>query len=284
MGLFTNDKRPCVICGGGTPRLFYTEVEGNALCSTCADRISMESELRQNLTMEDLYKYLAWRDENDALKAAFTVTKEYKFGWLAGALEIDEEHGLWRLTSECGGIIFQFENIAAFYISEDNVLICTGSKDKYERYDSGVREQVLSLQGQVQLARALAMRDDRDDNNRELRLEKPFENFILTLELKDHPYWHKAEVKLSAPSFGGDNDIQYYMRTYNETVAKLDEIADVLTHYCFPAVTEGTAGTVQQAAAPVDVATEIKKFKELLDMGAITQQEFDQKKQQLLKM
>ena len=36
------------------------------------------------------------------------------------------------------------------------------------------------------------------------------------------------------------------------------------------------------AAAPVSAADEIKKFKELLDIGAITQEEFDAKKKQLL--
>jgi predicted Zn-dependent peptidase len=34
----------------------------------------------------------------------------------------------------------------------------------------------------------------------------------------------------------------------------------------------------------VDVAGEIKKFKELLDMGAISQEEFDKKKDQLLNL
>lgn len=42
----------------------------------------------------------------------------------------------------------------------------------------------------------------------------------------------------------------------------------------------------EKVAAPVSTATspadEIKKYKELLDMGAITQEEFDQKKKQLL--
>lgn len=39
---------------------------------------------------------------------------------------------------------------------------------------------------------------------------------------------------------------------------------------------------VAAPAAAVSVADEIKKFKELLDMGAITQEEFDAKKKQLL--
>ena len=42
------------------------------------------------------------------------------------------------------------------------------------------------------------------------------------------------------------------------------------------------AGTEAAASAPVSAADELKKFKELLDMGAITQEEFDAKKKQLL--
>lgn len=40
--------------------------------------------------------------------------------------------------------------------------------------------------------------------------------------------------------------------------------------------------TQQPATATVSVADELKKFKELLDMGAITQEEFDAKKKELL--
>ena len=40
-----------------------------------------------------------------------------------------------------------------------------------------------------------------------------------------------------------------------------------------------SSGSAPQAASPAD---EIKKYKELLDMGAITQEEFDAKKRQLL--
>jgi len=42
---------------------------------------------------------------------------------------------------------------------------------------------------------------------------------------------------------------------------------------------ESTTTTVQAA---LSLAEEIKKFKELLDMGIITQEEFDAKKKQLL--
>jgi uncharacterized OB-fold protein len=44
---------------------------------------------------------------------------------------------------------------------------------------------------------------------------------------------------------------------------------------------DNTRGTVTQSVA-VSSADEIKKFKELLDLGIITQEEFDTKKKQLL--
>lgn len=61
---------------------------------------------------------------------------------------------------------------------------------------------------------------------------------------------------------------------------KMHEVADYIR--------EKVASAKQQrsqpvaAPAPVSAADEIKKFKELLDMGAITQEEFDAKKKQLL--
>ena len=38
------------------------------------------------------------------------------------------------------------------------------------------------------------------------------------------------------------------------------------------------------ANEPINAANEIKQYKELLDMGAITQEEFESKKQQLLNL
>ena len=45
---------------------------------------------------------------------------------------------------------------------------------------------------------------------------------------------------------------------------------------------ESEQAAAQQSSQQTSAADEIKKFKELLDMGAITQEEFDAKKKQLL--
>ncbi len=42
MGLFTNNKKPCHICGEGTPRLLATEITGDVpICSDCSFKISI---------------------------------------------------------------------------------------------------------------------------------------------------------------------------------------------------------------------------------------------------
>ena len=45
---------------------------------------------------------------------------------------------------------------------------------------------------------------------------------------------------------------------------------------------ESDQAAAQQSSQQTSAADEIKKFKELLDMGAITQEEFGAKKKQLL--
>lgn len=65
-------------------------------------------------------------------------------------------------------------------------------------------------------------------------------------------------------------------------IKNADAVYDVINKLLIERQQEN-ARSVPVAAAPVkDAAEEIKKFKELLDMGIITQDEFDAKKKQLL--
>ena len=41
MGLFTNNKKLCPICGNPTPRLLASAVEGQNLCKECAAKIDL---------------------------------------------------------------------------------------------------------------------------------------------------------------------------------------------------------------------------------------------------
>lgn len=62
--------------------------------------------------------------------------------------------------------------------------------------------------------------------------------------------------------------------------SKENEIAEKIVAYIQEKIKEARQPKV--AVAPTSAADELKKFKELLDMGVITQEEFDAKKKQLL--
>ena len=78
----------------------------------------------------------------------------------------------------------------------------------------------------------------------------------------------------SASQYGGENSIQFGKGS--------NEDAEIIVAFIKKKIEEiknaPTGGIVQQASP----AEELKKFKELLDMGVISQEEFDAKKKQLL--
>ena len=43
MGLFTNNKKLCPVCGKPTPRLLATTVEGMPICKECAAKVDLRS-------------------------------------------------------------------------------------------------------------------------------------------------------------------------------------------------------------------------------------------------
>lgn len=83
------------------------------------------------------------------------------------------------------------------------------------------------------------------------------------------------EAKGGVFQAAGDENTIMFARNEQDVANRLKELVDRKLH-------EARAG---KAAAPPpvkSVAEQIKEFKELLDMGAISQEEFDRKKAQLL--
>lgn len=76
-------------------------------------------------------------------------------------------------------------------------------------------------------------------------------------------------------NFFGENSFPFERTVTNE---KMEEIANYIRNKVAEA-RNNSGTTVNAALSPAD---ELKKFKELLDSGVISQEEFDQKKKQLL--
>ena len=41
MGLFSNNKKLCPICGNPTPRLLSTKIDGQPICKECDSKIDL---------------------------------------------------------------------------------------------------------------------------------------------------------------------------------------------------------------------------------------------------
>ena len=97
MGLFTNNKKLCPICGSPTPRLLASAVDGQNLCKECAGKINLPDGVQDGMTVDDFREYINLHDANKPLRDSFTETYRYNFGFFKGALLLDLDHQLLRL-------------------------------------------------------------------------------------------------------------------------------------------------------------------------------------------
>lgn len=61
-----------------------------------------------------------------------------------------------------------------------------------------------------------------------------------------------------------------------------NETMEEVANYCKKRIDEYKSGKYNKASSQISPADELKKFKELLDMGVLSQEEFDAKKKQIL--
>ncbi len=99
-------------------------------------------------------------------------------------------------------------------------------------------------------------------------------NFITKGHIK---FLVKGFAETSSVSFGSVSDSDRHAVLFGK---KLNEEANKMKNFVETKLSQASSATpiIQQASA----ADELKKFKELLDAGVITQEEFDAKKKQLL--
>ena len=321
MGLFTNKKKLCPICGSPTPRLLPTKIEGEPICSVCADKINLPQGRANNLTRAEFQKYLEFYDgENAKLREMFQETYSRSSRFFSNTFFIcDSVHQLFKITNLNNAIVFPGNCVERMTISEDDRVLMELTPQSLRFYTSPVPDEVNALQMEIDafnreyeryefLEEQRKRMEEQRKRVEELRAgsnEKqdyssssysspsfrpvlPFEKFHIELVL-NHPWWDSVKEHEGAPTFDRTHPSVYdYMADYNQKVSELTELIQVFRDTCYPnckVIYENDNHSLAQEAAPaqpVSTADELKKFKELLDMGAITQEEFDAKKKQLL--
>jgi len=293
MSLFKNDKKPCPICQSPTPKLFPTKIQDMPICKECDNKISMEEKSKDALTLDGLREHLAYRANNAEMHTAFTETRKVSTGFFGSAISIDDEKKQWFIASGENAPIFHFSDLKSYVLREDNIPI--------ERANAGEKNTfpgIIDTRMMFDLADSMSaqrfgnstqhvnpqIRTNAAAGNRpaEVRLEPPVRNIVLDVDVSNI-YWKDLSISFSAPGLF-DNDMRRFYVDYQNKLVEVREFTDALFSF-FPVspASQNTAAP-RSAAAPFSVADELKKFKDLLDMGAITQVEFDQKKRELLNM
>ena len=311
MGLFSNNKKLCPLCGAPTPRLLPTKVEDMPLCKECAAKIDLPGGTLDTMRVADLETYMACYEENKPLRDAFTETMRRSFGFLSGSLVLDTDHRLLRFGAG-DSFVFGPENLKSFRITEDKEplftgtaagLVCAESKNPervrllaprieqfklqrsdYERIMQAERVQYLDRTNEEWREREREL----EFHKPEFRESSPFRQFVVELEL-DHPYWKAYRNELDAPEFDDDYpSVDSFLHKYDEKVNELHTLARNLMQFIAPGAPETGAASAAQTAAPAQAGgatstvEELKQYKALLDAGVLTEEEFAAKKRQLL--
>ena len=308
MGLF-DKKPPCPICGGKVPSLFAWKIDGQAVCNECYGDVELSDETMKSITLGEFKEYMAYRKENELLKQKFQISREVHFGWLGQKFVFDMDNRLLCLDKKLRRSVYEGGQVQSFEIREDNQLLFTGSPEGLVCYQSTVVDRVIAMSPQIeQLKIQIQMRremeylmecrkqEDKDNYQYrslpDIHIPVPFEKFYVEIHF-EHPYLPVFEMSKIAPSFGyPEPDVDEYLKCYNKETQLMEELARALKEVAFPGAPERTvaAGSITAAGsggvtAPgvaVDTVEELKRFKELVDKGILTEEEFAAKKRQLL--
>ena len=261
MGLFTNDKKPCPVCGNGTSNLMATKIANKTpICSKCSELISMEDKKVKELSAEGLKEHLAMREENAKyLENIFRPTKEIAVG--NTKLMIDEVNKVFTIPLYiCGNVdnppVFKFEELIGY-----ELLAETQVAERF--YKADVSPQYMQL-----VFRTLTHMFDVNS----IYLEGPCScSLILYLT---NPCWSK--VTSSAGYAGHDTNIKYHVGQHLEGLQIVT--AALLEMMGYRTIGDSSRGNADSTDE------KLMKFKELLDAGVITQEEFDEKERQLLEI
>ena len=178
MGLFTNNKKLCPICGSPTPRLLASAVEGQNLCKECAAKIDLPDGVLNSMTLDEFREYINCYDANKPLRDSFTETYRYDFGFFKGRLVLDMNHQLLRLGVVDTAFALEPSDIKSFRILEDGEVLYEGEKGNFRSCKSNIKERLNELKPRIDEYRMLRhqyemmeeMRRSMDENNRRNRV------------------------------------------------------------------------------------------------------------------
>ena len=275
MTLFSN-KPPCPICGGRISWLLPSKVEDEYICGTCHNKIDMETDKANHLTMQSFKEYLTFYDQNQLLRGQFVCSETIDLGRWDAKIIFDYQNKLFSMSKNPDKTVFEGNQLKSFTITEDGSPLFEGSAKGIRRYASTVPKSAMALEPQItsfvmnrQVARALNKREDgKEDGTAPMQVfavPEPFRAFHVELHV-DHPYWTVITCDMDGPRFDNDlPDVSIYLCSYQRCMEEIEKLVAAFRMVAFPnapeqSVGSGTAQAVHTTMAPpADAVEEIKK-------------------------
>lgn len=308
MGLFVNKQKVCPVCNRPTPRIFPTKIEGMPICKECDSKIDLPEGMANQMSLESFRQYLDFYDQNQELRDIFMEAYRVDFTAFNSVIAMDTANRLFRLRGNDTSLVMKASDLKSFRILEDNVPLFEGEGDTLRCHSSDIpalvqdmKPQIVQFRMQQEMYRQLE-RMDREVEDRRKKGDKtqlsydmsgpefdapvPFRYFYVELTLS-HPYWDGFRGKIEAPKFNRHSpSVDTYLNDYQEKADKLYTLARDLMQLIHPGAREVRDADNAPAAARTqtvgDLADKIQKYKDLMDSGIITEEEFTAKKRQIL--
>lgn len=257
MGLFK--KEFCPICGQEVPKLLNVRIKDKvALCKECGDKIDMDFELLKMQSVEDIVKHLKYREDNLKTFQKFKATREMKVGgkWFRE----DTNLGVWYVSefkNPENPALFKYEDIVDYKLLEDGETATSGGLTRALAGGAlfgGVGAVVGGVTGKKKSKEVLKSLD-----------------LVISV---NNPYHTDIKLKF-LPAGITCKQGSFLYNTYKGEANKMVSIFDAMT-------AKGKQAANKPAKTELSGADEIMKYKDLLDKGIITKEEFDLKKKELL--
>lgn len=275
MGFF--GKEICPICGKEIGPLTKTRIKINEshLCGDCAPKI-VESgknlENKTNISKDELLEALALgeqkiKEKQEAKEKDLKENQErinlfnptYKVG---GYIWFDDEHKWFvvpqgTFSSKIDNCyVFNYDDILDFEVLEDGTSITKGGFGK-----SLIGGAIFGLAGAI--AGGTSKKTKQICNKLQIKITtKNIDRPLIYIDLINTEFKKDGFVYKQA-----SQNVQEILSKFQIIIDQLEQEKKI---------------EKENANNNMSVADEIRKFKELLDMGAITQEEFDAKKKELL--
>lgn len=244
MGLFSK-KPACPICGGKVSWLLPSKIEDEYICNTCFNKIDMENDKRNSLTMQGLREYLMFYDQNQLLKNKFVVFEQIDFGILDTKIIFDNRNKLFCMSNNPDKTVFEGRELKSLTISEDDAPLYECSAESIRRFTSTVPDRAMAMAPKItkfmvnkQVARAVRMQESSKESKpapvQYFNESEPFRAFNIELHF-DHPYWSVIKCDMKGPRFDRElPDVNNYIVSYRKSIEEIEKIVTAFRKVAFP--------------------------------------------------